>query len=363
MATVHHACRFLLGCWIFYARLAEGAFRREDESDYLADYDAILAASYATSMPSAATSCVHAGQAPQELGEACVLSVNTTATSAQELCSGQCVCVVDEGVTLTMDQSLDVVALVVKGKLLWDDVSQTAAEQWLCAAYVTVENNGTMRVDVRSEEKRAYIYLKDNGVRHEALGHRALGGIHSSRSAPGLPLLEIAGRTLRRTWSLLAATVTSGVSSIRLMHDAADMGWRVGDRIAIAPTQMQSKGEAQWFYCMGINKNEIELAADAGLSIAGITDQKFLGEAHTRAEVINLSRNVVVTGDNFTLVACDPAGSSAVDCACDTNINKAHCTRGLHVIMASEGEHSISGTMRIRHTRVEKCGQRGTVGR
>eukprot|EP00854_Cymbomonas_tetramitiformis_P006830 gene6830-8160_t len=346
MATVHHACRFLLGCWIFYARLAEGAFRREDESDYLADYDAILAASYATSMPSAATSCVHAGQAPQELGEACVLSVNTTATSAQELCSGQCVCVVDEGVTLTMDQSLDVVALVVKGKLLWDDVSQTAAEQWLCAAYVTVENNGTMRVDEctgvfakacsHSSLWNMDVIKADGCLKmtFSQSGLCAAGGMLDG--AEGLPLLEIAGRTLRRTWSLLAATVTSGVSSIRLMHDAADMGWRVGDRIAIAPTQMQSKGEAQWFYCMGINKNEIELAADAGLSIAGITDQKFLGEAHTRAEVINLSRNVVVTGDNFTLVACDPAGSSAVDCACDTNINKAHCTRGLHVIMASE---------------------------
>ena len=70
-------------------------------------------------------------------------------------------------------------------------------------------------------------------------------------------------------------------------------------------------------------------------------------DALQSAEVINLSRNLVLTGDDLAHVPnCDSAGKT--------------CTHGLHTI---GGGASASSVHRIQYTRVEKCGQRGTLGR
>jgi hypothetical protein len=109
-------------------------------------------------------------------------------------------------VTLVMDGSLNVGALVVRGSVLWTDATQPAAEQWLCAGYVAVEDSAVFNVTVVSAS--AIVYLKANGMSHSELGARALGGI-GVINAHG-PRVTIAGRPLRRTWSLLATPASAG---------------------------------------------------------------------------------------------------------------------------------------------------------
>ena len=81
------------------------------------------------------------------------------------------------------------------------------------------------------------------------------------------------------------------------------------------------------------------------------------------SEVINLSRNIVITGDDFKHVDCDSSLPEAVPgeqtstegCRCASFRTK--CTMGLHTAIMHGGE------ARITNTRIEKCGQRGVEGK
>jgi hypothetical protein len=80
-------------------------------------------------------------------------------------------------------------------------------------------------------------------------------------------------------------------------------------------------------------------------------------------EVINLSRNVVITGDDLENIACDPNLPEAVPgentslqgCRCAGF--RSTCTVGLHTMQKG------GGVQKIHNTRVEKCGQRGIEGK
>ena len=73
------------------------------------------------------------------------------------------------------------------------------------------------------QEKDAFIYIKDNGAVHDKLRSRAFG---SYAYAEGdYPMIDINGRELVRTWSLLADPVRSGDEKMKLMHNAHLMGW------------------------------------------------------------------------------------------------------------------------------------------
>jgi hypothetical protein len=81
------------------------------------------------------------------------------------------------------------------------------------------------------------------------------------------------------------------------------------------------------------------------------------------AEVINLSRNVVITGDDFKNVQCDPAVQNPVlGCKCDSARKRTQCTMGLHTGMLGE-LGAPGGQIQFKHVRVEKCGQRGVTGK
>ena len=65
------------------------------------------------------------------------------------------------------------------------------------------------------------------------------------------------------------------------------------------------------------------------------------------AEVVNLERTVVVTGDDFTHQSCtDDAGVAKT------------CTDGLHSIAKYPGAE-----LNAEYVRFEKCGQRGRLGK
>jgi hypothetical protein len=352
------------------------------------------AASYETPLPATLAAACRAGpQAPAELTACPLPAGEVTAAEAQAACAAaDCVCVVPAGTTLLLDGNLDVPALVIRGQLLWEGGGTTAAPRWLCAGYVVAEDSGRVQITAGADglaRSGAVVFIKDNGAAHELVGRRAFGAVHGAASEPGLPLLELAGRPLARTWSLLGAPVEEGGRELRLLHDAEQMGWRVGDRVALAATARQSNGNAQSFVIEALAGNIVTVAADslpasctgaaddadatpdcaADFALAadatrascaggcvfvggsvGAANQLFGGAGRMRAEVVNLARSIVVTGDAFRHEECGEG-----ECHCGNG--RTQCTLGLHTIMHGKG------TLKMSHSRVEKCGQRGIAGR
>ncbi|KAL6070177.1 G8 domain-containing protein [Balamuthia mandrillaris] len=332
-----------------------------DQDVYLDEYELLTETSYGVPLPTGMAACQGSTKGPASPTQV-PIDEDMTAAEFQSACGSSSTCVIEEGVTVTLDGNVNVAAIVNKGTIEWTDESQTADEQWLCSGYVVTELNGVFNLTVTSEDKRAYIYLKNNGAKHPHLGIRGFGGsrVVSDGAQEGFPKVEVTGRPLRRTWSLLSLTADEGTDTLHLMHNVEDMGWRVGDRIAIAPTQMLSTGEAQAFFIKDINKNRITLAADDALSTTGYTDQEYLGrpERYMQAEVMMMSRNVIITGDDFEHVNC-------VDdqdvCPCQGD-NDRVCTVGSHTMLHGNGER-YGGTLRMQYARVEKCGHRGATAR
>ena len=138
---------------------------------------------------------------------------------------------------------------------------------------------------------------------------------------------------------------------------------RVGDRIGIAPTQQRATGSGEDFTITVIDDKGV-------ITLDGTTqyqhDATFVGpqegQAHPAlmsAEVVNLSRNIVISGDDFKHIPCDNSLPEAVEgeqtstqgCKCASVRNR--CTVGLHTAVMH------GGTAKIQNTRVERCGQRG----
>lgn len=96
-------------------------------------------------------------------------------------------------------------------------------------------------------------------------------------------------------------------------------------------------------------------------------DAEFIYGSSTPAllssEVVNLSRNIVITGDDFKHIPCDSslpeavAGEETSTIGCRCASFRSTCTMGLHTAIMHGGES------RITNTRIEKCGQRGVEGK
>lgn len=271
------------------------------------------------------------------------------------------ICVIPAHLILVMDASLVVYALVIRGQLKWDDSSSSSSggqrSQWLCAGYIAVEDAGRFDMTVQDTPITAWIYLSNNGAHHPLLGTRAFGATGTNN-----PTIQIKGRELTRTWSLLQVPLAEGDTVLRLAHDPVQMGWKVGDRIAVAPTDDRSQGDAQSFIIVGFERGRLILLDK--MSIRFHDASVIPGTAISkRAEVINLSRNIIISGDDFEEVPCDSTlteaypgfGTSTEGCMCSPT--RQSCTVGLHTI------HMYSGVSKIENVRVEKCGQRGIEGK
>ena len=345
----------------------------------MGSFDALIADSY-SEMISAPRSLKEAcvGKKPRFANPSLLSEIIVTsdggiisAASLSAQCGSSSICVIPKGTTLIMNGNLNVAAIVLRGgSLRWDGSTQQDADQFLCAGYVAIENTGEFRLDMSSAQgadKRAYIYIKDNGARHNVLGTRAFGSIGSETVKP---TIDIAGRPLRRTWTLLSKSLQPWDQSMKVIHDPRMMGWRVGDRIQVAPTKGGSQGEAQTFTITKFGAfNRIWLNTWAWDEFQSTF--QFVERVSTKplaslrsGEVINLSRNVIVTGDDFRQVDCDPSlvetdakhHMSDQGCHCRKNV-RSTCTVGLHTISM------FGGLTRWRHVRVEKCGQRGILGK
>lgn len=64
--------------------------------------------------------------------------------------------------------------------------------------------------------KKGYIFIKNNNLKHSKLSYRSFGSYDKGK-------ITIVGRTLKRTWSLLAKKIARRVNSISLMHNPQEM--------------------------------------------------------------------------------------------------------------------------------------------
>lgn len=138
---------------------------------------------------------------------------------------------------------------------------------------------------------------------------------------------------------------------------------KVGDRIGISPTQPLATGIGEDFTIAAIDsKGVITLSGTAQYQHDATFVPPQAGNqspALMSAEVVNLSRNIVITGDDFRHMPCVPGlpesvpgeQTSVVGCRCASF--RSQCTIGLHTISMN------GGTTKIQNTRIERCGQRG----
>ena len=253
------------------------------------------------------------------------LSESAKATSAMSAsCQGQPHCVVPEGETWVLDASLAVETLTIHGTLRWD-VSRANLE--LRANYVLVEDGGhfLMGTEASPMNHPATIYITNDPNSHPDLGRRFFGGYGR---------IEIHGRRLGRTWTLLSQTVLPGQSVLFLKHDPSDMGWQVGDRIGLATT---SRGESTVHRIVSLAYGQLTLAEPVQQQHWGGHKEIEGKQFELAAEVVNLERSVLITGDHE-----------------DIEVSM----EGLHTIQAGG-----SGYMDMRYARVEHCGQRPVMGR
>jgi hypothetical protein len=141
---------------------------------------------------------------------------------------------------------------------------------------------------------------------------------------------------------------------------------QVGDRIGISPTEKRATGYGEVFTIVSIDsKGSLTLnkAAKYAHAVSFITshDGSTGVPALRSAEVVNLSRNVVITGDDFVHVGCDPnlleavVGEQTSTFGCRCSDFRSKCTVGMHTAMMN------GGSARIQNTRIERCGQRGEL--
>jgi Bacterial Ig domain/G8 domain len=93
-------------------------------------------------------------------------------------------------------------------------------------------------------------------------------------------------------WTHAAGAVPGGAS--RLDLEAAPDGWRVGDEVAVAPTEPPSAGEASW---SGFDEASLTTVSGAAVGLSKATARPHpLVDGRWKAEVMNLTRNVRIEG-------------------------------------------------------------------
>jgi len=379
--------KFIYSLTIFYINLKYlySGFLQTDENAYLNGWNAMINSSY--SIPF--LECKTKNHSEALLMNSVIIPYdkngNIYSSSVQTLCNYNSLCIIPKGITMLMNSNLSVGALLIQGGggVLWNDIIQTKNKQWLCAGYIVVENDGFFNVSLNTRSKEAYIYLKDNGAKHNSiLQTRVLGGIGGGgggiggggiggdgvggAGGYGKPIISINGYKMQRTWSLLSETANLSFGYLKLVHNPIDMGWKIGDRIVVSSMRPLSTGMAMQFFISDIYNNKIYIAKTQHTIIQDTilpVDFKFSKSGAIgllSPEVINLSRNVIITGDDFRHINCNSSLTemyTPYGCSCNPSILKTKCTLGLHVMISGKG------VLDIQYTRVEKCGQRGIMGK
>ena len=247
------------------------------------------------------------------------------ATECGFLPDENCEVLIPSDTTVTLDSGdAEAASVTVEGRLVWGDTLPSV----LTAGYVVAQNGGSIEVGSSDENPApagSGVYLKDNGREYPnfLVEGRSFGSFGAGSS------FRVHGSPLGSTWLLLSESAGVGETTFSLEGNPLADGWKVGDRIAIAPTS-QEGGNAEVFTLAAVFDSSVIVDGGQGLSQARVGDPS----NGIQAEVINLSRTVTITGDDFDF--------------------RDH---GLHVIAA------LGGVGVMRYARVEKGGQRGVLGR
>jgi hypothetical protein len=358
--------RFLLLLYVWTLIAIAHAYLQDDTDKFVRDFSKYVARAYTALDEEAPIELHHQCRGLPFLNQADHVTVESNgstilASQVQNQCEKSSVCVIEKK-TLEMDSSLVVHALVIRngGNLRWTDETQNSRHQWLCAGYIAVEVGGSFEMNVQDERKMGWIFISDNGAVHAKLRSRAFGAAGDSTGSVQ-PRIVVMGRELTRTWSLLKKPLKIKENIMELQHNPREMGWKIGDRIAVASTDNLALGGAQTFQIVDFKADNTIILDKAS---AHYHEAKpFQDTVFIAAEVINLSRNIVITGDDFTEVKCDVSfkeaydgfGTSTQGCMCTPT--RKSCTVGLHTV------HMHGGVSQIENVRIEKCGQRGVEGK
>jgi hypothetical protein len=241
-------------------------------------------------------------------------------------CSGHCV--IPDGTCVTFDESADLESLRIFGRLIWAE-NLTGLE--LKAGAIFVDNCGLFQIGTieKPMANEATIYIKNNLPNGPGFGpgKRFLASGKDKDPHGQAGQIEIHGVAKKNTWTLLTRTVREGQNTIDVEHDVSD--WNIGDEIVVAYTsfynQNSDKGRSQTRFIKSIDGQRITVDRPFEIAQLGRKDVRI------QAEVMNMSRNIVITGDDF------------------------EADHGLHT--------RCNGYCRITYTKVEKCGQRGNLGK
>lgn len=191
---------------------ATGCCQKHQEAEFLDAYETIIGDSYSkasqTDPASLLSSCAAQGTLSESSQTTHTITADKSSSSLTSVCGVDCALTVPTGTTLTINSNLNVAAMEVGGSVIWEQTANS--EQFLCAGYIGVTGSFTM--NLQSSSKTAYVYIKNNGLKHFLLGSRALGAYQNDESQPPA-VLEINGNEMRRTWSLLSTPLTRIVSN------------------------------------------------------------------------------------------------------------------------------------------------------
>ena len=268
------------------------------------------------------------------------------------------------GETLVIDADVDCQYLNIEGAVVWDTTVDgitlhaagiiivangsftlgTQESPMLLEANVVIKSlNETVSVAAATDgDDVVYAYDDPFQEYKVAVGSRPF--VAYSLDGVSRPSIEIAGRPVVRTWTMLAKSVSAGESTLWLEHNPEALGWRVGDRVSIATSG--SGSSVRVIQCL---LNSTFAGAGGGLNLTEPVEYSYLGNLNAyyanrtirmAVEVSLMSRSITITGTAF-----------------DFDKSIATGAIGMHMMVA------FQGLLKMSYARVDTCGQSEVPGR
>ena len=256
-------------------------------------------------------------------------------------CASDAECIVPAGDEYVLDADMNVGQLTVNGKLKWDT---TKSGLTLNTSAILINDGGTFECGTAENpmnlEANIFIkYPRPDWNPHDAsqtgIGYSDDFGSRFFVGKAGSDIY-LHGRQLERTWTLLASDAYKDNTHVTLKHNPIDIGWQIGDEIAISTTK---RSDSSRHKITNIDGSNITFQPALENDRHGGVQDYFGVEVEKAAEVINLTRNIRIYGpdDEMTL-------------------------NGFHFGTFGWEENKTSN-FDVRYIRVENCGQNNIMGR
>ena len=112
-------------------------FKGVHEQEYLNKFEILKRDSYSENLPKDLEfACKNKGDVNGQ--RTVYINGRITSSEIQNKCDFNVICQIESDAEVTMNSNLNVGALIIKGKLFWNEATQQSNEQWLCAGYIAV---------------------------------------------------------------------------------------------------------------------------------------------------------------------------------------------------------------------------------